>query len=370
MDEAEVIDVEGEDVSSELVHQPVGQVSIFESRSKREQLMELKEWSEAVVEFVTSQGLAKSFGGGRREHVQVEGWQFVASQAGLIPDIEWTKELEDGWEARALLRRLSDGAVVSHGEAECRRSESNWKNRDSYAIRSMAQTRAVSKVCRIALSSVMVAAGFAATPAEEIDGNTFDSDTETPKSTDEPHCPACHAVNGELVAVSAHDKKPYWRCVRRGKDCAGWREHNGKIYSWSGWHQSFKGSRDEWIKDNPELAGPQDISVDPDERLNRSTYMLKEIAGLLGLELPLKDEDDPRKGPDYSPVAPILKSGLAFAVDDGLLDVEDVIGPLDGQVSDDQLRKLVTKLTQPEADIVVSAAVQIYGGGEDDSSSD
>jgi hypothetical protein len=105
-----------------------------------------------------------------REHVRVEGWTLLGSMLGVFPVVEWTRQLPDGWEAR-VEAKTRDGAVVGAAEAECLRTESTWKSRDDYALRSMAQTRAVSKALRGPLGFVMQLAGFEATPAEEMPQN-------------------------------------------------------------------------------------------------------------------------------------------------------------------------------------------------------
>jgi hypothetical protein len=46
--------------------------------------------------------------------------------------------------------------------------ERNWSHRDDYALRSMAQTRAVAKALRLCLGWIMSLAGYEATPAEEM----------------------------------------------------------------------------------------------------------------------------------------------------------------------------------------------------------
>jgi hypothetical protein len=60
--------------------------------------------------------------------------------------------------------------VISAAESICTRSERTWKERDEYAIKSMAQTRACAKALRNVLAWVAVLAGFEGTPAEEIAG--------------------------------------------------------------------------------------------------------------------------------------------------------------------------------------------------------
>lgn len=121
--------------------------------------------AQPLAEVVRKQGLASKISG--REHVRVEGWTLLGSMLGVFPVTVWTRKLEDGWEAR-VEARTRDGAVVGAAEAECLRSESNWSDRDSYALRSMAQTRATSKALRQPLGFVMALGGFDATPAEEM----------------------------------------------------------------------------------------------------------------------------------------------------------------------------------------------------------
>jgi hypothetical protein len=123
-----------------------------------------------LAEVVRKQNLIVKIGQG--EHVRVEGWTFLGSLLGVFPVVEWTREVVRdeqivGWEARVEARTRS-GEVVGAGEAECLRSENTWKNRDDYALRSMAQTRAVSKALRMPLGFVMQLAGFNPTPAEEM----------------------------------------------------------------------------------------------------------------------------------------------------------------------------------------------------------
>lgn len=114
---------------------------------------------------VKKQGLASAIQG--KDYVRVEGWTLLGSMLGVFPVTVWTRKLEDGWEAR-VEARTRDGAVIGAAEAQCLRSESTWKSRDDYALRSMAQTRATSKALRQPLGFVMQLAGFEATPAEEM----------------------------------------------------------------------------------------------------------------------------------------------------------------------------------------------------------
>ena len=334
-----------------------GVVSIYQSNDPAEQLAEAQARARILVQVIEDQGLSRSFGG-QKPHVFVEGWQFLASQFGLIPDIEWSKELDtgDGWEARATLRRLIDGAEIAHAEAECRRAEGNWKDRPSYAIRSMAQTRAVSKVCRVALSSVMVMAGYAATPAEEMDGMTGSKQppSKAPKSTPstiaDPHCPACLDQLGTLVAVTGpHDRKPYWRCTAKPEDCGGHRVYQDKHYSWSGWHQTWENSAADY-RGQTIVDSPQTVAFDPTTRQNWSSHIVEEIMRLTGMASKVDAE-----------VA--VKPGLVYAIEMNEIDVEGALGSSPGDpISDDELRVIITNLTLIDAEAVIAAAVELIQG--------
>ena len=324
----------------ELVH--VGQHSIYLSTDPQDQLNEARARAKVLVEVVREQGLAKTFGNSSKPHVFVEGWQFLASQFGLIPEIEWTRELDTGagWEARAALRRLSDGQIISTAEAECRTTERNWKNRDSYAVRSMAQTRAVSKVCRIALSSVMVMAGFNATPAEEMDGVYDSTPTDSPVAPDEPHCPACLDEYGTLVGVWQNDKKPFWKCKAK-EDCAAW---DGS-YAWSGWRSDWENSvaeyRDGIIKDDP-----REVTIDPMERTARSDYIVRNVMELAGLT-------------NTTDAKVWVKPGLIVAISEGSVDAAAALGgELGEEPTDEELRVVIGNLTVAEADAVAAMAVE------------
>jgi len=112
-----------------------------------------------------------------RDYLKVEAWQTLGVMTKVDHiDVVWCREYtapgasqHSGWEARVEIRDR-DGNVRGTGEAMCVRSERSWANRDEYAIRSMAQTRAVGKAYRMALSYIVSLAGYEGTPAEEIPG--------------------------------------------------------------------------------------------------------------------------------------------------------------------------------------------------------
>ena len=106
---------------------------------------------------------------GKSEHVLIDGWQTLGAMLGVSPHVVWSRPLDDGrgWEARAEAKTV-DGRVVGSAEAMVTRDERNWRNGDDYALRSMAQTRAMSKALRGPLGFVIGIAGRNPTPAEEM----------------------------------------------------------------------------------------------------------------------------------------------------------------------------------------------------------
>lgn len=115
------------------------------------------------------------------QYLEYGDWQTLARFFGATASVSWTKPLTDekgkniGYEARAEV--LHQGQVISSAEAMCTRDEANWKSRDEFMLRSMAQTRASAKALRNAYGWVAELAGMKSTPAEEMDGVA----SETPK---------------------------------------------------------------------------------------------------------------------------------------------------------------------------------------------
>lgn len=147
-------------------------VNLFGAEDPAAVVARSTETANALVDVIKQRKLYATIGG--RKHILVEGYTLLGSMLGVFPVVVWTKPVFSdgantvtGWEARVEARTLA-GAVVGAAEAECLRSEKTWARRDDYALRSMAQTRAVSKALRGPLGFIVHLAGFAATPAEEM----------------------------------------------------------------------------------------------------------------------------------------------------------------------------------------------------------
>ena len=123
------------------------------------------EMAKELAKVIQMQGLYINIKG--KSFVTVEGWTTLATMLGCVArEIETTEE-NGVYVATVELVRLSDGLQIGKASAECG-EESPWSKRAKYARRSMAQTRATSKACRLAFSWVMKLSGYEVTPAEEM----------------------------------------------------------------------------------------------------------------------------------------------------------------------------------------------------------
>ena len=124
--------------------------------------------------FVKEKNLTANIKG--KNYPLVEAWAFAGSQLGLYPVVTFVQDLSNEhqvkWMAEVEIYRYSDNMRMSKGIAICSNKEANKRQWDEYAICSMAQTRATGKAFRNLLSWIMKAAGFEATPAEEMDFST------------------------------------------------------------------------------------------------------------------------------------------------------------------------------------------------------
>lgn len=151
-----------------------------------------KRCSKALMDVVKQCNLAKNFGG-KKDHIEFEGWGMIAEFYGCSigsesaqpigePDVDGT---HIGYTAKGYVKRNDDGATLATADSSCSRDEKNWKSKPDYQLMSMAQTRAGSKAARMKFSWIAALAGFSPTPAEEM-VEVFSSDPPTPKPKAEP----------------------------------------------------------------------------------------------------------------------------------------------------------------------------------------
>jgi len=166
-----------------------------------------------------------------RKYVKVEGWQAIAIAHGCTGSARDVERVEGGVRAVGEIRRMSDGAIIATaegfvGEDEAtwfggtvkawrwgeKRGEKVWYDKDlpkrpDYAIRAMAQTRAISRACRSAFAHVVVLidANLSTTPAEEVPHGGFENDEpQAPRNV----TPAKPKAEPEVTAKTAKDAQP------------------------------------------------------------------------------------------------------------------------------------------------------------------
>lgn len=164
----------------------------------------------------------------KRKYVKVEGWQAIAIAHGCTGSARDVEVVPGGVRAIGEVRRMSDGAVIAEAEGFVGEDEPTWfggevekdewvngrktgkriksvlPKRPDYAIRAMAQTRAISRACRSAFAHVVVMmnAGLSTTPAEEVPLDGFENDREPPRN-----------VTPEKAATAKTEKLADWRTL-------------------------------------------------------------------------------------------------------------------------------------------------------------
>ncbi len=144
-----------------------------------------------------------------RKYVGVEGWQAIALAHGCAAGSRDVERVEGGVRAVGEIRRMSDGGLIATAEGFVGEDEPTWYGGDNgrgktlpkrpdYAIRAMAQTRAISRACRSAFAHVVVMmnAGLATTPAEEVPAEGFDTGERQ-----EPKIAGIHKIKERLRAL-------------------------------------------------------------------------------------------------------------------------------------------------------------------------
>lgn len=142
-----------------------------------------------------------------RKYVRVEGWQALATAHGCVAsarDVERVEPPDGGYRAIGEVRRIEDGQVLCTAEGFVGDDEPMWAKRTVHARRAMAQTRAISRVCRSAFAHVvvMIDAGLSTTPAEEM---TPDEDT-VGSATSRNERRASQHTSGEKEPLSDRDQ--------------------------------------------------------------------------------------------------------------------------------------------------------------------
>jgi hypothetical protein len=163
-----------------------------------------------------------------RKFVRVEGWQAIATAHGCIASSGEVRFTEEGCSAIGQVRRMDTGAVICEAEGFVGKDEpvwfggtvtkygktTNYDKRPDYAIRAMAQTRAISRACRSAFAHVVVimGGGLETTPAEEVPESGFEA-REKPVNEPPPQ-------TGVVLRIGEECPKEFWALSPRDKQAA------------------------------------------------------------------------------------------------------------------------------------------------------
>lgn len=123
-----------------------------------------------------------------KDYLGFEAWQTLARFYGYTVKTAATRYVEygtaKGFEAKSeVLNR--EGVVIGGAEAVCLNDEYNWKGKPIFSLKSMAQTRASAKALRQILSWVVVLAGFAPTPTEDMPQESYSVEAKPQKKEPE-----------------------------------------------------------------------------------------------------------------------------------------------------------------------------------------
>jgi hypothetical protein len=159
--------VETETASELELYEPPGLPATLFGNDPRLAVARMSDLAQVLVDIVRNQKLSVKISG--REFLTAEAWSALGALVGVTPVVCWVKpnETGDGYVARVEARTL-DGRVVGAAESECSRAEQRWKTREPFQLRSMAQTRGISRSLRATLAVIPVLAGYEPGSSEEM----------------------------------------------------------------------------------------------------------------------------------------------------------------------------------------------------------
>lgn len=209
----------------------------------------------------------------RRQYVPVEGWQAIAIAHGCAAASREVQRVEGGITAIGEVRRMSDGQLISTAEGFVGEDEAVWfggqidnksyPRRPEYAIRAMAQTRAISRACRSAFAHVVVMMnkGLATTPAEEV----YDAETgQVLQGFGSVKIPGIHKIKERLGKMMTEgnaltDPEAFTALVKANKDDL--KTLRGANHEWwTGDGEDFEGYA-AWIDRRRSELAPESLSL-------------------------------------------------------------------------------------------------------------
>lgn len=188
-------------------------------RSPATVLEEAQTAAKALTTVINGKKKKVTFNG--ETYLENEDWGTVARFYGVTARIRTTNYIEygdvRGFEAVAEAYLVGSGEIVSTAESMCLNDEPNWAKKPLFQLRSMAQTRASSRVLRQVFGWVVVLAGYKTTPAEEMEGvdgqavrqpsrSSNRQQTQRQPAKESVKCASCGATDSHLPSCKYHPK--------------------------------------------------------------------------------------------------------------------------------------------------------------------
>jgi len=237
-----------------IMDQPV-EVQLNVARDPKQVLAEAQLVSGHLARYADKHGLYKLIG--QSKHLMIEGWLMVATCYRVTARTVETRFVDmgggvRGFEAVAEAIHVPTGRVVGRGDAMCLNDEDNWSTRPKYEwrgkekvkvgdvpvplqqLRSMAQTRAQSKVLASVFRWVAKFGGFSGTPGEEMTGNE-DQGPQRPGSRSGQSAPAQEQSDADVIS-EAQAKRMY----AIGKNAQLSEDEYKAVLAWFGYGHSKK----------------------------------------------------------------------------------------------------------------------------------
>ncbi len=198
-----------------------------------------------------------------KRYVSVEGWEAIARAHGCAAGARDVERVDGGVRATGEVRDMFTGNIIATAEGFVGEDEPTWyggqsrgktlPKRPDYAIRAMAQTRAISRACRSAFAHVVVMmnAGLATTPAEEVPFEGFDNGAE-------PKIAGIHKIKERLRILQTEGDKAttlddFNASVHVSKADLEQIKHNNHGW-WTGDGEDFEGFKSWIMRRRAELA--------------------------------------------------------------------------------------------------------------------
>jgi hypothetical protein len=183
-----------------MIQETTTELAVISTAAEARQLMERASGVAAAAKQIVTATAIDIAG---KKYVKVEGWMAVAAAYGCIASSEEPLRLDTGYQARGVVRRMSDGVILATGYGFVGDDEITWADRPEYARRAQCQTRAISRACRSAFAFVVVLmqAGLETTPAEEME--TLNGERQPPKSKTNGNGNS-HRASGKLERIQGY----------------------------------------------------------------------------------------------------------------------------------------------------------------------